>query len=98
MTCHSEKSLVLAVKRYAEKIGAAFYKNPPSKSGRPDIEVMKNNRVAIIETKKGGVDEVRVSQLFEIKHLKEAGCSVLVSNDIEKIKEFINATLQISES
>jgi len=94
---HSESSLVEAIRKYAEEIGARFYKNPPTVSGRPDISVIKNNRIAIIETKKQGVNKVRVSQLIEIKKLRDCGNIVLVSNNFREVKEFIDATLQISK-
>lgn len=84
-----EQALVNKIKMLAEEIGAVFYKNPPTVSGRPDIELIKDNKILLIETKRDGKTSVRGTQIMHIHKHAQCGNSVLVSNNIQEIREYV---------
>jgi len=68
-----EQPLVNKIKKFTERKGGVFYKNPPSVTGRPDIEIFYNGKTLIIEAKREGAGKIGIEQARQVSKLRRNG-------------------------
>ena len=80
-----EATLQKRIESYIKSLGGMYYKNPPSKTGRLDIEytVPELNGVWVIAEVKSDTRKLTVQQAIEISQLIDAGARVAVLRTFE---------------
>jgi len=68
-----EQALVDKIKKFVQRKGGVYYKNPPTVVGRPDIEIFYNSRILIIETKREGAGKIGLEQARQVSKLRQQG-------------------------
>lgn len=88
-----ESSLQRRIEQYIKDIGGVYYKNPPSKTGRLDIEYTLPclNGVWIIAEVKSDKRKLTVQQAIEISRLLDAGAVAVV---IRTFDDFLNTLVR----